>query len=523
MPSSVSIKVFAYKLQRKICIALPKLKQLEWKTRARRLYSIIEKACGEPTKNGELMVCKKLVRIGYLQVSARQLTRDVPGNRVLFFRSLPINVRKWIEALATYDIDTYTPRSWRAKNATACKPSIMNAQYDLALYNETPAFAPFFVEMKLYLEKKCVCLREYVSLTDFNQAKAHFSQKYTQAGDIGIKLLKNDMFCINVNGSAATPNGRACPLLLDDCTKRLCLDQILGAVYRGGRLVAIGSGSDVIAVFLIDRENTLIRHFDKGSYAADILHAHMKDEKEFLWVLKTDVVTDHQNPRVSMHTSRIETTCMYGVQLDDYSKMRSPEILSLAGKITERLCKYINCQKRRQQTPIQDCNIVKRVTECIRAMKKTAQPRGAPPSTESPLLKLPPEKKAERVEVPLLCRNAWILPNRQIVEVADTITRDILTSRMRFYKGLRCNACKPDHPDPVLDETYRCSKVYCQSRFEMSSTSSHYIYRNKHGKYMEEDMNLPLFTDSALSALRLVEHSKIKLGAVTNLLPGTGQ
>jgi len=444
-----------------------------------------------------------------MRVCTRQLTRDVPGRHTLFYRNLPINIKKWIRALGSFDIDTYTPSVCSMQHVP--ERFVADVKAHLPLFNEVTGFVPFFTELKCRLGEKGIALHEFATVEDFTQAQVYFSRKHNRE-EAGIKILANGALkglpSLQPQGSKARS-----PLTLktDAFAKRLAVDEILGVIFRGGHVTAVGSGRTVASVVMIDEHGALIKRFEADTHIPLILGAAMMEETEIIWVAKSTRVPAQTEPEAIRNSTSIDMDLSFELTVADFAVMRHPEVCNLANVVAGGIIKGLRQgtlprPEALNRSGVQGAGSLPQALDLIKLitndLKRRSSEQSPPAQKATDPGTLPAEKAIEPVWHPTLCRNAWILHDKSTSEALDTVKQAALRSRRRLYRGLRCKACVPEHPDRLQTEKFRCKLNHCLSKFELCSTTTHYIYKNAAGARVEEDVNLPLFTDVALKGLK---------------------
>jgi hypothetical protein len=473
------------------------------------------------------------VRTDYLKTSLRLLCLSPPSQHTFFYKALPINVAKWVEALCVYDIDTYTPRSWSMKHAEPCQQRISTTFAELSVFNETPEYVDFFGMLKHRLKQAGVSAREFDTREDF-EASLCFLREQNPKNTFGCTVLAGDRLAIKLDGDSSSPSpGTARPLVPAKPTRRLrplvlrpsdddlAVEDVLGIIVRGGGLVGVGSGTTLLALYARDCEGTLLKSFTDETFVWKQIADRTSGVVHSLWVMNAAARGDGGPVPTDVRTAGMDVplTLVPGVSALELANTRlaSPKRFvkiceAVAGAVASQLREAVH--RRIVSSPLraQGSDLVYQITMDL---KDRAKPRATPlgraqaaplPDGEGVLavpLIMPAEKAVPAFNIPKLCRNAWITADGGRVEVVDGLQRDVLLGRTRLYGAKRCPGCPADHPDHIRTERIRCSAPLCSSKFLFYTTTTHYVFKKASGRSLEVDINMPLFSDDALSSLRL--------------------
>jgi len=527
----------------------------------------------------------KLVRTDYLKTSLRLLCRDRPSRRAFFYKALPVNVDKWVEALCLYDIDTYTPRAWSVKHAEPRDMSECTTIAELSIFNETPEFVDFFTVFKQRLKHLGVRAREFNTREDY-EASLLVLRAQGCKNTFGCAVHAGDRLNIKLGEDTPTSSpgvggGRPLwpvkparalrPLTLRPSDDNLAVENVLGIIVRGGVLVAVGSGGSLLALYATDKHGALVKSFGDETFVwkqivdriCGVIHniwvmtATKSEEIEIAQDVRTsgmDVplmlepgvgVADLVNVR-STSERRFAAICAHAAQttaahLREAVHRRAPTPLRAQGsdlvrQITLDLKERgtssggsLSTKHTRDWTDALDALEIPDISHSLESLESPESPESPesleasrPPMAErclsgksnisvafldvgtsvSPVMPL--EKVVPAYNVPKLCRNAWIDENGSCVEVVNSLQRDAILGRSRTYGAKRCTMCPAEHPDALRTERMVCSAPQCSSKFLFYTTTTHYVYKKASGRSLEEDINLPLFSDQVLRKLSLV-------------------
>jgi len=521
----------------------------------------------------------KLVRTDYLKNSLHLLCRDRPSRHAFFYKALPVNVEKWVEALCLYDIDTYTPRAWSVKHAEPRDMTECATVAELSIFNETPEFADFFTLFKQRLKHLGVRAREFNTREDYETSMLVLRAQGCK-NTFGCAVHVGDRLNVKLGEDTPTSSpgvavGRPLwpvkpiralrPLTLRPSDDNLAVENVLGIIVRGGVLVAVGSGRKLLALYATDKDGTLVKSFGDESFVwkqivdriCEVIHniwvmtATMCEEIEIAQDVRTsgmDVpltlepgvgVADLMNVRFTSER-RFAAICTHAAQataahVRDMAHRRVATPLRAQGS---DLVRQITLDLKERGTPNGASRAAKHSQDWTDALDEvdaiespeTSQGPEAPQGPQgsqghvderslpgnsgisvaildvgtsvSPLMPL--EKVIPAYNVPKLCRNAWVDTDGSCVEVVNSLQRDVILGRSRTYGAKRCTGCPPEHPDALRAERMVCSAPQCSSKFLFYTTTTHYVYKKASGRSLEEDINLPLFSDQVLRKLSLV-------------------
>ena len=506
----------------------------------------------------------KLVRTDYVKASLRLLCRDLPSRHSFFYKAHPVNVGKWVEALCTYDIDTYTQRSWSMKHAEPRDLTEYATVAEMSIYNETPEFVDFFTAFKHRMKYFGVRAREFDTRKEY-EASLHFHRVKGTRNAFGCAMNTGERLTVNLRGDKATsspgiarplipikPARPIRPLMLRPFDDDLAVDNVLGIIVRNGALVAVGSGSKLLALYATDQYGTLVKSFSEDTFAWKQIDDRIAGIVHDIWVINGSQIEGYENnDNVRTAGMDVPLTIEPGISVDELEKVRFTNVKRFAA-----ICSHIaaataaqirEVMHRRVATPlrVQGSDLVRQITldmkerntlEC-KAVEAVEGREGSDGSDGSdgggvmttggvhtrklsrygsdlsssqlnigtdtiPLMPL--EKVVPACNLPKLCRNAWVMQDGSCVEVVDTLKRDAIMERARMFGAKRCPGCPPDHPDPVRTERMVCSAAQCSSKFSFYTTTTHYVYKKASGRSLEKDINLPLFADQVLCRLGLI-------------------
>jgi hypothetical protein len=572
--SPIAVILFARRLVRKLRREANLRSAEKWRTRTNRLLQTFICACGGETIPGIVRLFGKLVRTDYLKTSLRLLCRDRPSKHAFFYKALPVNVEKWVEALCLYDIDTYTPRAWSMKHAEPRDMTECATVAELSIFNETPEFVDFFTVFKQRLKHLGVRAREFNTREDYEASMRVLRAQgckntfgcAVHAGDrLNIKLGEEDTPTSSPGMGVGRPLWpvkpvRALrPLTLRPSDDNLAVENVLGIIVRGGVLVAVGSGGKLLALYATDKDGTLVKSFGDDTFVWKQIVDRICGVVHNMWVMtavKCEGIEIAQDVRTS--GMDVPLTLEPGVGIADLVSVRSTSerrFAAICAHAAQTTAAHLReATHRRVATPLraQGSDLVRQITLDL---KERGTPTGGSQGTkhsrdwadaldalESPEISqapqasqvsqapmperllsgksgisvafldvgtsvspvMPLEKVVPAYNVPKLCRNAWVDADGSCVEVVNSLQRDVILGRARTYGAKRCTGCPPEHPDPLRTERMVCSAPQCSSKFLFYTTTTHYVYKKASGRSLEEDINLPLFSDQVLRKLSLV-------------------
>jgi len=524
--ASVAIIVFARKLAKKLRREAHRCAGEKWKTRTSRLLQKFILTCGGEAMPGVVGMFDKLVRTDYLKSSLRLLCRDLPSKHTFFYKALPVKVDKWVEALCMYDIDTFTPRSWSMKHAEPRDLGECAPFAELSIYNETPEYLDFFTTFKQRLKHVGVRAREFDSREDY-EASLRFFRARGAKNAFGCAVEAGDRLAIEVDDTPNPSPGAARPLVpvtaarplrplvLRPSDDDLAVEDVLGIVVREGELVGVGSGTKLLALYAKDKAGTLVKSFGDETFAWKQIVDRISGVAHSLWVMsaRCEGYTFAEDVRTA--GVDVPLTLVPGVSTGELAnarftgERRFAEICTqAAANVSAQLREAVH---RRGAIPLraQGSDLVRQITIDLKERGPSRDSIEPPQAAGLTIFAdtvpiMPVEKAVPAFNVPKLCRNAWVTADGVRVEVVDSLQRDMLLERVRLLGAKRCPGCPPDHPDPLRTERLVCSAPQCPSKFLFYTTMTHLVYRKASGRAMEEDINLPLFSDQVLHRLSRV-------------------
>jgi hypothetical protein len=391
--SHAAVILFAQKVVKKMCREAHRSAGKKWKTRTYRLLQKFIYTCGGETMPGVVSMLGKPVRTDYLKSALRLLCRDLPSRHAFFYKALPVNVGKWVEALCTYDIDTYTPRSWSMKHAEPRDLTECSTFAELSIYNEVPEFVDFFTAFKQRIKNMGVCAREFNTKEDYEQSLLVSRMRGTMHV-FGCTVFAGDRLEIHMDGaqhSQAPSVGRPLvpvkplrpirPLMLRPSSDNLAVEDVLGIIARKGVLVAVGSGAKLLALYAANKNGELLKTFADDTFVWKQIADRTYGITHSLWVMKA---AQYEGFGIAedVRTAGMDVpfTLVPGIGMDELSNARFTGAKHFAAIITHAAASTTtqirDVVHRRVATPLraQGSDLVHQITLDL---KKWNTPRGS--------------------------------------------------------------------------------------------------------------------------------------------------
>lgn len=518
--SFTEIRIFAHSLRKKLSRESSRNVGEKWKVRASRLRKTFILACGGETMPGLVTVFGKHIRTDYLKLSLRQLSWDLPSKDTFFYKALPINFEKWVVALCTHDIATYTPRSWSKSHAVPRDLMELSTFAQLSIYNESPELVDFFTAFKQRLQQIGVRAREFNTREDYDTSLCVF-QTQGMNNAFGCSVLAGDRLSIQLCNTAGMsvepvvgvarplvpikPLRSLRPLLLQPSEANLAVEATMGIIVRHGTLMGVGSGEKLLALYATDQNGCVIKSYGDTTFAWKQIADRTTGIIHSLWVMKTAQYSVTGKERTT--GMDVPLVLLAGVGVDDllnarvigektFSAICAQTATNVASKIREVMQRRIVAPVLSTRT-----DLVQQITRDMRKGSTSLPPEHLYDGAGTAVPLMPIEKVVPLYNVPKSCRNAWLLLDGSQVSVVDGLQRDAINRRVRLNGAKRCPACPANHPDSIRREQMVCTSPQCPSKFVFYTTMTHYVYKKANGRTVEQDINLPLFTDQVLSQI----------------------
>ncbi|MFB1020255.1 MAG: hypothetical protein QMC37_08460 [Flavobacteriales bacterium] len=480
------------------------MKHANWKARAKRMLKMFIAKCGGEFETGLLRTPGKLIRIDYVEQSMGQLARDLPTHDALFFRSLPVNVERWIRAMCTYDIATYVPREWSIRHTFPPGNLLRKGKTftQILRFNSMPYCAPFFKHFDHACSMKGISVRLCESQQQYEAEMSSHGTRGVITSDESPRL------------SFACPSSNTRPLPSATFKLRpstsLDVEETLGTLARQGRLLLSGTFCQILSIFVLENNGEAIRVYGATS-SPSFLPPLSQFNLPGLWTASNDKITFLCDDK--MRGCDVEIIFREGIHAEviTLTELTGGKIKtnSLAEKIVANIAevekKHMTLMKPELKQRKTDTDIIQKICQQLRRNHVPTHHAATTTATAIPqkLTAQTSEKCNENtVEAPRKNRNAWILSDdNRCLEVVDSIMRDDVMTRKRWLNGNACETCRKRHPDASRASETACRAKSCKNSFKFYSTTTHYIFANASRKRVERDINLPLFTDDVLMKL----------------------
>jgi len=499
-------------VQKKLCRKMWKARKVKFKARCKRAMKIFLKCSGGSPSEGLILLgpLQRIVRIDYVKNAVALLCRDVAQRKTLSYRNQPVNVQKWIEALCYYEVAQFTPRRWVQPQSYARPP--VDEFAHLNVLNDQKVQSVFMDVVKNCLKNKGVPCREYDNLNDYQTSLSYFHT--TRSLGLGVRNIGN--MTLEVKGChRALPSST--PLQDVWLTPRpndLSSQEILGTLARAKTrskkvaLVAVGCGARVFALFHHEKKKI---YNNRCALWLRIQEAVTKDETlhQPVWTMRvTWAPANTEQDHADAHTKGAALQLAYSreitqettrfVHLLGVTEQFGEAVSEVLVKSVKNLVELSKVKKAPPLTASRD-NLLQHILAGQSFRSYGTEPRNA--ACAPVVQKLPAQRRVARVITPLQYRNAWICEDGEEISVTDPVLRASTQKRRRFTLAPRCPKCPPVQGDARKGEEAECANLKCKGKFLFHSTLTHYGYKNADGRPVEEDMNLPLFTDEVLAEL----------------------
>jgi hypothetical protein len=433
----------------------------------------------------------KPVAISYLREAFLQLSHDaVTEVGGFFFRNQPIDVQKWIEALCVYDIaDHQVVIDHDVVQTASPEENIEYAGHVVVLNKENQANN--FLEALSQKAKNKFYVREFS-----NEEEYVTCVRWLNARNKNTLAVENPFHLFHADSGTT----EEVTFVVGYNTADLTTEEILGKLWRGGRVSVIGCGSTIFALYDEGNAKAYTEKTTIWKQLSLLTISHQFFDDSFLWVgfLTATMGTDCTRSG----KAEILLSCKNSFQDPHIEKLTSLGKLgawceAIVHKMTESFAKKKTMHARKKITCVESI---------ISSMRKkchsnSAKTKGviAPPYPKfnheikrQQHLRPPPKMKK---------RNAWILSDGAEISMVDILARANIMSKKRRV-GEWCSSCHHlDAPEGRKLQEIICGNPNCKAKFVFATTGTHYVFSDKEKRRKEIDINLPLFDSRVLNLL----------------------
>lgn len=418
---------------------------------------------------------EKRVNGKYVVDVVGQLSACPASGTSVYYRNRPVDLVKYLRALCTFDVASHAlPAEVRGpiKGGKTLKGYVVvrNAERrGEAFLNDFVAFVGGAINM-----------REFTSQADYDACVQDTKQKTHKmiAFDNPFFTSSKAREDLRVRISYGVPD--------------LSVEEILGKLWRGGEVRAVGFGSELVA--MRDTEN---KRYPPNCAVAEVIRAAI-GELSGAWALSVSSEPDETYPsggetEVLLTFGRPFGEADLQIIVDEGLLRRWASLHATA--IEEYLSK-VQPQKLRKQLSAGDIIRAMRSQSSSSSLSRQRSFDATPSAAHEPTT----EVVRVGIEPPrVTTRNAWILKDSGELCVRDPAVK-MQVDAIKRKLGEKCARCPPDAATPQKTRELPCVNPQCKAKFWCAQSGTHYIWR-EYGERMEVDMCLPLFDKKVLEAL----------------------
>lgn len=419
---------------------------------------------------------EKRVNENYVADVVGQLSACPASETSVYYRNRPVDLVEFLRALCSFDVASHA-----LPPAERSGPRISGQHFSgYVIVKNAERRGDAFLNEFVAFVGGAVKMREFTSQVDYD-ACVESTKKKTH------KVIAFD------NPFFTSPSAREdLKVCISYGVPDLTVEEILGKLWRGGELRALGFESELVA--LIDSEN---KRYSPNCAVGKVVKAAC-GELSGAWALSVTSEPD------GMYPSRGETDILitfgrpFGETdlqiIVDEGLLR--RWVSLHATAIKEYLAEIQPQTLRKQLSAGDIIRAMRSQSSSSTLSRQRSLDASPPLVHGPTTEVvrvgiaPPR---------VTTRNAWILKDSSELCVKDPAVK-IRVDAMKRKLGERCARCPPDAATPQKTRELPCANLQCKAKFWCAQSGTHYIWRENEER-IDIDMHLPLFDKQVLAAL----------------------
>lgn len=419
---------------------------------------------------------QKQVNGNYVVDVVGKLSASPASEKSVYYRNRPIDLVKFLRALCSFDVASHAlPPVERSD------PKISGQLFGYVVIKNAERRGEVFLNDFLAFVNGDVKVREFTSQVDY-EACVESTKKKTHkviAFDNPFFISPSTRKDLRVQISYGVPD--------------LSVEEILGKLWRGGELRAVGFGTELVA--LRDSEN---KRYPLNCVVGEAVKAAIFGELSGAWALsvtsepdvtypsrgKTDVLVTFARP---FGETDLQTIVDEGI-LRRWVSLHATAIKEYLAKIQP--------QTLRKQLSAGDIIRAMRSQSSSSSLSRQRSFDVSPPLVHEPTTEV---VRAEISPPRATTRNAWILKDSSELCVKDPMV-GIQINAIKRKLGEKCARCPPDAATLQKTRELPCANPQCKAKFWCAQSGTHYIWREKKER-IEVDMHLPLFDKQVLEAL----------------------
>lgn len=481
-----------------------KFARKKWKKRSKKVFDKLVESCGGQ-KDGVIFFLSKPVRADYLRQAISELTRDAPHGKVMFYRSLPVNVEAWLRSLCEYSVATYVPAWWRLGQSAKMRHVTKRTTFArLGIFNQVVEAEGPLLNFATHLSHGGI---ETMRVTRETHEAVANKLLESEKSPVTAFRSEEDYFNLGAKRREAVVVAHLRP------TQSVQYEEIVGLLSRGGFVACTGTHRRLLFGTFTDESGKIVKRLSD-----EIVPYYLVDHVERcadspLWSMELGTPSFLSNDPLEGADCVLRLSD--GLRLRTVVSACEEPCASKSDKTLEALAKCVASVLRRHLTEKQNealsrtasltrggSDIVARLCATVkRGQHETSDSDGERTTALKEWVGQNFVKSAELV--PKKCRNAWVTSEGQEVEKTDVVVRKTLRDRKRWPSDFtRCQACPELHVDERKREEQECGSAFCKSKFLYSDSCTHIFFRGIKRKKTEIDKNAPLFTDAALRELQ---------------------